>query len=1354
MAKYIPFTPVGELNQEDPTGRPPYKMTSQTETQGTVPSLFFSNLGVRSRGLDQGTQIAAKSAMTELRNTARELSAGGYDDELNAALEGGKGVLDLGSGFTNELFDFLQIGQFTLAGSASELLASGSPAGALRRAAVEFSHALPGDTLSGAALSLTGALDPQKTIAEIKSMPVMEASWADVMSGRGLTDERKEALAGRDDAGSRMATASMAFSEDHPTIIAATGFALDVLLDPTTYLGFGVTKAVRGLSAFDGMVGRALPGTQESISQFIKQSERGSKFRKMFIPKSLEQGLADGENAFPMAEALNNVYGFKSGDAGFIDAQDVQDWAAKYLHKVSTLGRSQREQNAALVDTIYNIAGSLPQDQLIIMHMLGDQPKAFDSILPKLGLDKAAQDNMKDRLKQLHDVYDTFFDKEVNNGILSAGQHRSHYMFAALTEDPKMQQIVVSSMKSRYGAEVGEMVAKRIKDQGKIITYGKGDGIVPKKATFQYVSTYANMMQRLMAGVPVELNAGVAATMRGFEHVQRMTTENLYKAVLSDNKVVMPLDDAIADAAKGIMGASDDARNQLKMIQDAGMDVLELKMPGVHEKAAYAIPRAMKEAFEKGNKVFTNPDEAQQMFQTFKNLTSVWKGYALMSPGFHIRNIMSGVFNNWVADMNISDPDTLLSYKEGLMLTFRHTRNMPPAMRSMMETAFGGEKALKDMKFKWGDEILDGEQVARELEIAGVSGGGQIATEGAGEAFASRQLQRDIGRDFAGDGGRTIKIDGGLEGWGDATERVGKVSGQFKEMFKKAGATELADDEYTAMAELYDTVAKAWAFKNNRTPNDWWSEKIAFSDAFKSRKLKSVREAAKGGNPVVVASRTPGKKKGSSGAGVVTFEDGNEAAVDMLQKGKAFVRLSEKATPETMVQSLGTIVRRLMLDVGDQNTLSRWATSKETVSAAMNKAAKEAGVPVDALSDGQKMVALEAIWTPKVEAKFNKSFAHFLGRGTEGLNINNAMQGTFDRIRQSLDGILHFTDGEHGAAKFGRGGQAWRKVRTLLGEGVDEAPEDLTTLKAVMGGIDEAETVKGTLGRLGGIADNRVLDANREIGRTMEYFLRSSHYIFKRRKGFTAEAADTSVKTYHFDYNELTDFERKYMKMVIPFYTWMRKNIPLQLTELMKQPERYAKIPKTMDAIENLTPELDNLPTPDYYDEVNAIRLPWDAGAVDEDADGLPMYLIPDLPYQDLGRVNLRDWLSSLNPALKAPIELLGPKGYSIFLDRPIEKFPGEPAFAGSLLGEDMSLSKKALALAETAIPPLGKYVTRPIKAYRDGKLTEELMRTLLATGTRSSDPDRNAVSNIFKKRAAVRLAKQKIKAKMRLREE
>jgi hypothetical protein len=55
-------------------------------------------------------------------------------------------------------------------------------------------------------------------------------------------------------------------------------------------------------------------------------------------------------------------------------------------------------------------------------------------------------------------------------------------------------------------------------------------------------------------------------------------------------------------------------------------------------------------------------------------------------------------------------------------------------------------------------------------------------------------------------------------------------------------------------------------------------------------------------------------------------------------------------------------------------------------------------------------------------------------------------------------------------------------------------------------------------------------------------------------------AAGSWVIGTQFDYSNLSDFERRVMKNIIPFYTWTRYNVPLQVRSLWMEPGKVARV--------------------------------------------------------------------------------------------------------------------------------------------------------------------------------------------------
>jgi hypothetical protein len=64
--------------------------------------------------------------------------------------------------------------------------------------------------------------------------------------------------------------------------------------------------------------------------------------------------------------------------------------------------------------------------------------------------------------------------------------------------------------------------------------------------------------------------------------------------------------------------------------------------------------------------------------------------------------------------------------------------------------------------------------------------------------------------------------------------------------------------------------------------------------------------------------------------------------------------------------------------------------------------------------------------------------------------------------------------------------------------------------------------------------------------------------------------AGKRVRKWNIDYGDMTPFEKRTMKRVVPFYSWIRKNLPLQLETLAMQPGKVAMIPKSLRAIQGM----------------------------------------------------------------------------------------------------------------------------------------------------------------------------------------
>ena len=208
------------------------------------------------------------------------------------------------------------------------------------------------------------------------------------------------------------------------------------------------------------------------------------------------------------------------------------------------------------------------------------------------------------------------------------------------------------------------------------------------------------------------------------------------------------------------------------------------------------------------------------------------------------------------------------------------------------------------------------------------------------------------------------------------------------------------------------------------------------------------------------------------------------------------------------------------------------------------------------------------------------------------------------------------------------------------------------------------------------LKNNAATRAGMAVGNARENATRMALFMDRIAKGDVPEQAALYVKEHLFDYNELTEFERNVMRRLFPFYSYTRKNVPLQLSYLFKKPGALLGFQKAREELAGDQPlGIEGAQLPRFLREGLPVRM----GA---NAEGRPQYLRTE-GYLPLGDVQLpmdplyaaQRATNMLSPFIGTPLEML--LNVDLFksdipsgkLER-LEDFPGEET---SLLGVPVS---------------------------------------------------------------------------------
>jgi len=254
--------------------------------------------------------------------------------------------------------------------------------------------------------------------------------------------------------------------------------------------------------------------------------------------------------------------------------------------------------------------------------------------------------------------------------------------------------------------------------------------------------------------------------------------------------------------------------------------------------------------------------------------------------------------------------------------------------------------------------------------------------------------------------------------------------------------------------------------------------------------------------------------------------------------------------------------------------------------------------------------------------------------------------------------------------------------------------------------------------------------AGRKVGSTVEDEARIVNFIGGLKLGFDPLESSERVNKYMFDYQDLSTSETQIMRRMIPYYTWMRKNIPLQLETLLQDPKVMRNINKLFISVEGITPSNRRVQDEDMNEFAREwIQLPFTVQGASGKQE--PTFFNPNMPFGDLNKVNpfhpeemVRDAFTSMSPILKTPIETLANK--NVYFNSPISRGIGDTDDVPGYLQLNRLTTPDNVKYKAPQMNPYGRYalkqlgfpenISKIIEASgegKDGQLSDKTLATL-----------------------------------------
>jgi hypothetical protein len=386
---------------------------------------------------------------------------------------------------------------------------------------------------------------------------------------------------------------------------------------------------------------------------------------------------------------------------------------------------------------------------------------------------------------------------------------------------------------------------------------------------------------------------------------------------------------------------------------------------------------------------------------------------------------------------------------------------------------------------------------------------------------------------------------------------------------------------------------------------------------------------------------------------------------EQLRAGEAQIALNNALTP----RETSKMVKQLadgFVSAGPKFNLPGLQANKEAVDIITNMAR---------ISDGRTARELGQFLSKYTS--FFKAYSTL----SPGFHVRNAMSNTFQMFAAGAE-AKNMIEGLRLYTSFGetlrRGGNIDEWLLTVP-EALRPQAKIASDVHMALGGgrVEDAFKDFVATNKIA-LADNKLTQSSRKLGNRVEGSARFTLAFDSAQKGMDFYSSFNKTKRFLFDYSETSTLDDS-VKNIVPFWTWMSRNLPLQITNQWNNPKPYV-IYNHFAA--NFGVGKDEV-VPDWMRAQGALSI------------GGGKYLTPDMPQlkaqEMIQQLNSpKKMLSYVNPLMRVPLELAG--GTKFFND---SKFSGKYTV---LDGKWAPLIPLLAAIGQVETNDKGQYIT-PDKA-------------------------------------------------------